>query len=656
MAINKQDLIEKIQSLEALPNEDKSTLIKLLREHKKYGIVWEDKQEDVEKVLETEIPVLTEVKEKDIISNDPSAPNHILIEGENLHALTALSYTHLGKVDLIYIDPPYNSGARDWKYNNDYVDGNDSYRHSKWLSLICHRLRIAKKLLKPDNSVLIVTIDEKEFLHLGCLLEDMFPTARIQMVSSVINTAGATRQNEFARTDEYLFFVYIGEAKPQALLLDREWLIGKNSNQGKITWDSLKRAGSGNKRSDSPGCFYPIYVSEDGKSIVEVGEALPWEIDRKDVDKPLGTVAIWPMHAGNIEGRWQTSPDNLRALINKGFVKLGKFSGDETMAISYLKRGEQQKVESGFYKIVGHRDDGSIIVDSEIEDAPFLPGTQWNIPSHNAKQNGTILLSSILGKDKFPFPKSLYAVHDALRFFVADKPEAVILDFFAGSGTTLHATMELNKEDGGKRQCILVTNNENNICEEVTYERNKRVIQGYTTTKGQWVEGLSNNNLRYFKIDFLPRPATNKNKRILVAAATGLFCIKNNVYNETRQFLGKTIKTDVMRYFDNGKNKMLVIYDERAVIPVSNMLRDNRIDGNLLIYVFSNSRYAYDDEFLEVADKVSLCAVPYAIYDEYNRVIHRQRNVEEEVNTQSTVDGSPQKEDTNDTLFPIINS
>lgn len=627
--IDRMALEQKINALEGLDNESKSQLLELLRERKKFGIVWEEHPEDVEERLHEELPVFVEDKDKAIISEDKDAPNHILIEGDNLEALVVLSYTHAGQFDAIYIDPPYNSGATDWRYNNDYVDREDTYKHSKWLCMMEHRLKIAKKLLNPKNSILIVTIDEKEYLHLGCLLEQTFPLAHMQMISSVINTAGATRENEFARTDEYLFFVYIGEAKPQPLILGKEWQIGKNSNQGHITWDSLRRAGSGNKRSDSPGCYYPIFVSEDGRTILEVGDPLPTHRKLDVIIPPIGAKAIWPILDHGIEGRWQTSPENLRELIKKGFVKLGKFTGEHSMAISYLKRGEQQKVESGFYQVIGHRPDGSIIVNDDISDAAMIPGTQWNIPLHNAKQHGTILLNSIIGKDKFSFPKSLYAVHDALRFFVANKKEAKILDFFAGSGTTLHATMQLNAEDGGHRQCILVTNNENNICEEVTYERNKRVINGYTTPKGEAVEGLHNNTLRYYRTDFVARESSSSAKRDLMYAAADMLCIKNDIYTEQKQFGSLRFRKDVVRYFTDGDKQMLVIYNPDAIESVVEEIKKMDVKSPIITYVFSLNDYAMDADFEDVAEKVSLCALPSAILNAYYKVLPKKARKEE---------------------------
>lgn len=191
-------------------------------------------------------------------------PFHSVINGENYHVLKALTYTHRGKVDAIYIDPPYNTGAKDWKYNNDYVEGDDIYRHSKWLAMMERRLLVAKELLNPADSVLIVTIDEKEYLRLGMLLEQIFPEANVQMVSSVINPKGASRGNGFRRTDEYLYFVMFGASSPARLQLGADWASSASSTvedneEGKAPstpeWTSMMRRGSHASRTERPGLF-----------------------------------------------------------------------------------------------------------------------------------------------------------------------------------------------------------------------------------------------------------------------------------------------------------------------------------------------------------------------------------------------------------------
>jgi len=388
-------------------------------------------------------------------------PFHTVINGENYHVLKALTYTHRGKVDAIYIDPPYNSGARDWKYNNDYVEAEDLYRHSKWLAFMERRLLIAKDLLKPAESILIVTIDEKEVQRLGLLLEQMFPEARIQMVSVLINPAAVARTKEFGRSDEYYFFVMFGTAGPLKLPLGEGWITTKGrTHTGNVRWDLLRRSGTNTQRERSPGTFYPFFIKQDGSGIHSIGDALPRDGSRDSVVAPQGTVAVWPMRKNGSEGVWQLTPNNARQVWSEGFMRPGEYRAEET-AIYYIKPGERAKIEAGFYEVIARNPDGSVVVGSaEVSERQSTPGTQWRVPSHDSSQYGSRLLGNFMPDRKFPFPKSLYAVEDALKFFIASKPEATVVDFFSGSGTTAHAVMRLNRQDGGRRQCIMVTNNE----------------------------------------------------------------------------------------------------------------------------------------------------------------------------------------------------
>lgn len=394
------------------------------------------------------------------VERGENKPYHTVINGENFHALEALTFTHRGRIDAIYIDPPYNTGAKDWKYNNNYVEGEDLYRHSKWLAFIERRLKIAGELLNPEKSVLIVTIDEKEYLRLGLLLEQTFPESRIQMVSSVINPKGATRSSSFGRTDEYLFFVMFGESSPTPVPLTNEWKITQDRRAGRLRWAELLRSGSNTRRSDSPNQFYPIFIrnGENGPEFDSVGETYHGE-NREEIKPPTGCVAVWPIRSDGSEGNWQNSASGLRELIKNGYAKLGRWRGEDT-SITYLKRGEQRKVETGVFPIVGRKQDNSVIVDDTSYQPVFLPGTQWRIASHNAEQGGTNLQKRMIPNRRFPFPKSLYAVEDALRFYVKDNKSATILDFFSGSGTTAHAVMRLNRQDNGNRKSISITNNE----------------------------------------------------------------------------------------------------------------------------------------------------------------------------------------------------
>lgn len=229
--------------------------------------------------------------------------------------------------------------------------------------------------------------------------------------------------------------------------------------------------------------------------------------------------------------------------------------------------------------------------------------------------------------------------------FASDKTSC-FLDFFAGSGTTLHATMQLNAEDGGHRKCILVTNNENRICEEVTYERNKRVINGYTTPKGEEVPGLTANTLRYYKTDFIGRDRTSRNMRQLVYAATDMLCIKEDIYREVKTFGSLKLKASVSRYFEENDRHMLVIYNELAVPAFAEEISKMNIGGKVLIYVFAPGNYAYDDEFVDVLDKVVLCALPAAIYNAYQKVLPKRKSkllegvADDDASTEGNVDSS----------------
>ncbi|AMQ89624.1 site-specific DNA-methyltransferase [Marinobacter sp. LQ44] len=384
-------------------------------------------------------------------------PCHTVINGENYHALKALTYTHRGKVDAIYIDPPYNTGAKDWKYNNDYVESDDQYRHSKWLAMMERRLLVAKELLNPVDSVLIVAIDEKEYLRLGLLLEQTFPDARIQMVTAVINPrAGVARPDEFTRTEEYLYIVQFGSSSVLAAPMSGEEVPVKNTSP---IWFSLMRTGSNSSREARPNLFYPIWVRSDG-SLHSVGETIPLGADREEVKPPSPDVsAVWPIRPDGSENTWQLGSVSVRAAFREGSARLN-VSGTR-FTVNYLRAAEKRRIENGEIDVLGKDESGALIL-RHREGAVRLtrPRTVWTSPAHDAGLYGSTLLRSLIPNRKFPFPKSLYAVEDALRFFVAKKSEAIVLDFFSGSGTTAHAVMRLNKQDGGRRQCISVTNNE----------------------------------------------------------------------------------------------------------------------------------------------------------------------------------------------------
>ena len=562
-------------------------------------------------------PVYPYLKPIDTVCNAPDSDLwHTLIEADNYHALQLLEYLYAGKVDCIYIDPPYNTGAKDWKYNNDYVDNNDQYRHSKWLSMMQKRLKLAKKLLNPKDSVLIVTIDEKEYLHLGCLLEEVFPEANMQMVSSVINPAGVSRGGQFARTDEYIFFLTFGTCAPSPLCLNEDWRGKiKGGYKDKLRWNGLQRSGTATLRSDRPNMFYPIFITNDGTKIVEVGNSIPLNVDRATIQAPEGQIAIWPIFPDGREGRWRLGRDTLIELIEKHYVHIGKIQGDRA-AITYLAQGEQAKVENGDFPVIGYNPDGSIIVDESGYEARFLPGTQWWITSHDATQKGTKMLNDIIGR-RFTFPKSVYATHDAVQFFVVNKPNALIVDFFSGSGTTMHAVNLLNAEDGGHRRCIMVTNNEVSdaeakemskrglkpgdeeweklgIARYVTWPRTVCSIEGHDVNgnplKGNYIgsdipmaDGFKA-NAAFFKLGFLDKNAVALGRQFKEMLPT--LWMKAGAHGACPA-LGETVPEMLIL----PDNKFAVLVDERAYMAFSEKLDEHPEIETVFLVTDSDSGY-----------------------------------------------------------------
>ncbi len=421
---------------------------------KKYGLVWEEHSEAVDELLEENIPVLTADPDRRLCK-DETLPWNFIIEGDNLQALYLLGKTHRGKVDCIYIDPPYNTGATDWKYNNDYVGKEDEYRHSKWLSMMKNRLLLAKHLLNPNDSVLIITIDEKEYLRLGCLLEELFPDAKIQMITDVVNPKGVSRGNLFSRAEEYIYFVFIGDA---SINVGTDNMLHLQENKSSdIRWASLQRSGSNSRRFERPNLFYPMYFDETSGDFVSVGESLPLEQDRREIQVPKGQVAVFPLGRTNDERTWQLSQETFLSLLSKGYVKFGNWQSKDKRSISYLSSGIIKQIESGEIAVVAYDNRGTAILEGESKSKPL---SVWNKSSHSASDQGSSMINDILSGKRFTFPKSLYAVYDTLKFFVAEKQNAIVVDFFAGSGTTFHAVNLLNAQDNGHRRCIMVTNNE----------------------------------------------------------------------------------------------------------------------------------------------------------------------------------------------------
>lgn len=588
--MDKKELYTKILQLDGLTNEEKSELLGLLRKQKKYGLVWEDKPEDVEERLREELPVLIEDTSKAIISPENDAPNHILIEGDNLEALTTLAYTHERKIDVIYIDPPYNTGNKDFVYNDHYVDKEDSYRHSKWLSFMNKRLRIAKQLLS-DRGVIFISIDDNEQAQLKLLCDEVFKN--FDFVATI------PWRKRTAKSDV-----------PHMLSQDYEWVIcyAAPSYVAGIQKETRKYY----ETPDFPNRPWRIHDMTTQRTIIERPNSNFTIVNPRTNEKyPVNPLRCWAITK---EGFPQYIDEH--RIVFPGdydFLKISKPS------LRYWKEDDEAKAGERF---------GYTSVSTYINEYVGMT------------QDGTKDITDIFGEKTFGFPKPLSLIHYLLKISNPQNKNITILDFFAGSGTTLHATMQLNSEDGGHRKCILVTNNENNICEEVTYERNKRVINGYTTPKGEAVEGLTANTLHYYRTDFVGRNRSMRNMRKLMSLSTDMLCIKEDLYTEQSEFAGQKTYANVFRYFYNGTKRMMVIYREEAVGQLVELILRADYEGKMKVYVFSPSEDPWEGEFEEVADKVELCALPQAIYNAYKRILPKKKDVafEQENNATDNAD------------------
>lgn len=594
--MNKKELYNKILQLDGLTNEEKSELLGLLRKQKKYGLVWEDKPEDVEERLRDELPVLIEDATKAIISDDADAPNHILIEGDNLEALTSLTYTHEGKIDVIYIDPPYNTGNKDFVYNDHIVDKEDSYRHSKWLSFMSKRLRIAKQLLS-DRGVIFISIDDNEQAQLKLLCDnpDLFGTTNF-LGQLILKTATDNNASQINTEHEYMLcycknrnfqgnWKRTGQAAKSIIEKYRELLA-----QGLSTSDIQKelRKWIKTNKENLPQVAHYNNVDEKGVYSSSSNSSNPHPGGYTyDIIHPVTGLACPKPQNG-----WRWPQITFNAYDKDGEIEWGK---DHTTQPHVKKRIE---TATDYLRTLIYEDN----------------------------RGTTLALSEIFeGKKVFDNPKPQKVLQRVLDF--ASDKTSTILDFFAGSGTTLHATMQLNSEDGGHRKCILVTNNENNICEEVTYERNKRVINGYTTPKGEEVPGLKNNTLRYYRTSFVGRSRSMKNMRQLMNLSTDMLCIKEDLYTEQTKFGEQPTYKNVFRYFNDGKKRMMIIYKEEAVPLLADLIRKTDYEGKMRVYVFSPSEDPWEGEFEEVQDKVQLCALPQAIYNAYKRILPKKKDI-----------------------------
>ena len=591
--MNRKELAQKIKELEGLSNEDKCALLELLSAQKKYGLVWEDKPEEAEMKMLDHLPVLKEVPDRAIISDNPDAPNHLLIEGDNLEALTALSYTHAGKIDVIYIDPPYNTGKKDFVYNDAYVDTDDEYKHSKWLSFIKKRLELAKKLLS-DRGVIFISIDDNEQARIKVLCDEKSLFGENNFLGQLIlKTATDNNPSQISTEHEYM-------------------LCYAKNHDSQPKW--LKQSPAAHRIIEQYRSLLSL-----GLNISDIQKELrKWIKQNKEL---LPQVA----HYNNVDEKGVYSSSSNSSNPHPGGYTYDIFHPITHLAVPKPQNGWRWP-EATF---LSYAENGEIEWGKDHTTQPHvkkrietcLESLRTLIYEDN--RGTTKALSDIFGGKKvFDNPKPHTVLARVIDF--ASQTNSVVLDFFAGSGTTLHAVMNLNAEDGGHRTCILCTNNENGICENVTYERNKRVIEGYTKPNGEEVAGLTDNNLHYFRSELLPSERTIKNMKELVKAATGLLCIRNDIYTEA-PFGGRKFNSNYARYFEHGNKRMLVIYNEQAIPFIVNIIKTMPEGEEIKVYVFAYGSDPYEADFVDVKERVTLCALPDAIYNAYKKVLPKRK-------------------------------
>lgn len=574
--IDRKELVAAINACAGLTEKQKGDLTQLLNETPKYGLVWEDTSEDAYEDLRTEVPVMYEDKSKAII-NGSGYPNHVIIEGENLKALEDLSYTHADAFDVIYLDPPYNTGHKDFFYNDAFVKEDNGYRHSMWLSFMERRLRIAHTLL-ADDGVIFISIDDNEQAQLKLLCDQIFGASNC--LATVVQKSRDSISGDllFSPNHNYLLVYAL-----------RQDIVFKDKDNFRI----------------------PSKVDEKKYKNPDNDPRGPWKLN--PVDGPGGARKGNPYYTFlGVTGYYRYSKEMMQKYYDEGLIIKRKTSLGKKYFLS------QAKAKKG-----------------------DPPTTWWDDAGKTT--NGTKLLKQILPDCDFNNPKPIELI---IRCLQLRKKDAKVLDFFAGSGTTLHATMELNKEDGGHRQCILVTNNENNICEDVTYPRNKKVIEGYDTPKGEHVEGLHDNNLRYFKMDSVPRKPLRQNRQRLAASMIDMLRIKHNVYTEKDHVGTLATNPQTTRYYEDNGHGLLLLMDSSRIGVMVDAIKSMDIK-HIDVYVYSDGSYAFDEDFSAVADKVSVYAIPGPMLRNFNRIAPEmpEETIEEPSREMTTTEAEDNSDD-----------
>lgn len=530
---------------------------------------------------ETKLPVLTEVDKKKIQKGKEGDPTHLIIEGDNYHALSVLNYTHAGKIDLIYIDPPYNTGNKDFIYNDRFVDREDSFRHSKWLSFMDHRLRLAKNLLS-ETGVIFISIDDNEQAHLRLLCDQIFGEENFLGTISVVNNLkGRSDDEHIATATEYLlvYAKYEDKFEMGGFPLPEEAIseYDQKDNFGFYKEVGFRKTGKGWRRSDRPNMFYPIYFDPDTEKI--------------SLDKFDGAVEILPLTAKGEEGRWRW--------------------GKDTFLARYERDIKIRKVRSGRFSVYT-----KMRIDEGGEERTLLPKSIWIDPRYDTAKGGNELKKLFNTTEEiFENPKPIDFIQDIIR--VSTNQSDIILDFFAGSGTTGHAVLKLNAQDGGKRQFILCSTNDEKepIVDKVLYPRIKKVIEGYSDTAGIPA------NLRYFKTDFVEKKGSVSQLKIdLTRKCAEMLCVKENVFEEVK--LKKAAKN--YKFFKKGNKYLAVFFDFFTDPEFTDFIAElNKLpqeaEKAVYIFVLDGSASIFADEFASVTN-CEIREIPQKILDIYKQL------------------------------------
>jgi adenine-specific DNA-methyltransferase len=563
------------KALSDYTKEELLGVIKGLKSRKKFGLVWEEKPEDVATMCSTNLPVLYEVEER-AIKHDLSQPTNLVIEGDNYHSLSVLNYTHAGRVSCIFIDPPYNTGNKSWKYNNRYVESDDMFKHSKWLSFMSKRLQLSKNLL-TDDGILIATIDDYEAHTLRLLLDEVFGEEnRLATVIVINKKSGRSTDKFFATSHEYYYFYAKNIQNAKTGLLGNDESIQatfRNEDEsGKFKWRDFLRTGGFSTPEERPNSHYPIFY--DPKS------------GRIEVEPFADAIEIIPLDSKGKKRVWRQTRPSLMKLVADGDIMI-------------------QDTRNGYKVRIKDR----IRTES-------IPKTVWDNPKYDAATHGTKLLEKVLGRPRaFDFPKSLYAVRDALDVALFEKDGAIVLDYFAGSGTTGHAVLELNRTKDMGLSFILCTNAESNIAEEVTYPRIANAVKGYAEVPGIPA------NIRYFKTDFVERDETDdKTRAKLVASSKQIIAVKEETFEDV-------VSNKKFVVMENAHKYSAIVFDQDSIPQAIQAIAKLPGDKPVSIYVFSLSNDSYEGDFESLDRKHSLKPIPEGILAVYRRIFDSKPKV-----------------------------